>query len=109
MVEAVNDAQLPNAAGQSPIMEDLYDGDGVDFRDPLVSPAFSDAVSDAVRRQVPPTLSITATRATQLSAAAYTQSRLIDPGREWDLHVWGGLGHAFHHRHVAGKASGRCA
>ncbi|WP_349656575.1 alpha/beta hydrolase [Xanthomonas sp. 10-10] len=92
VVAAVNDALLPDAAGQLPIMEDLYYGDGVDFHDPLVSPVFS----DAVLRQFPPTLLITATRAAELSAAAYTHSRLIDLGRESDLHVWDGLGHAFH-------------
>ncbi|APO95883.1 alpha/beta hydrolase [Xanthomonas vesicatoria] len=92
VVAAVNDALLPNAAGELPIMEDLYYGDGVDFHDPLVSPVFS----DAVLRQFPPTLLITATRAAELSAAAYTHSRLIDLGRESDLHVWDGLGHAFH-------------
>lgn len=53
-------------------------------------------MSDAVRRQFPPTLLITATRAVELSAAAYTQSRLIDLGRESDLQVWDWLGHAFH-------------
>ncbi|NIJ82185.1 alpha/beta hydrolase [Xanthomonas cannabis] len=89
---AVNDALLPDAAGQLPIMEDLYYGDGVDFHDPLVSPVFS----DAVLRQFPPTLLITATRAAELSTAAYTHSRLIDLGRESDLHVWDGLGHGFH-------------
>ncbi|MBD8634557.1 alpha/beta hydrolase [Stenotrophomonas sp. CFBP 13725] len=88
---ALNDALLPHADGSLPIMEDLYYGD-VDFRDPLVSPVFS----DAVLAQFPPTLFITATRAAELSAASYTHSRLIDLGRESDLHVWDGLGHAFH-------------
>ncbi len=92
VVAAVNDALLPDAAGTLPIMEDLYYGPDVDFRDPLVSPVFS----DAVLRQFPPTLLITATRAAELSNASYTHARLVDLGRESDLHVWDGLGHAFH-------------
>ncbi|PPV07680.1 esterase [Xanthomonas bromi] len=31
-----------------------------------------------------------------MSTAAYTHARLVDLGRESDLHVWDGLGHAFH-------------
>lgn len=88
---ALNDALLPHADGTLPIAEDLYYGD-VDFRDPLVSPVFS----DAVLAQFPPTLFITATRAAELSNVAYTHSRLVDLGRTSDLHVWDGLGHAFH-------------
>ncbi len=92
VVAAVNDALLPDKAGALPIWEDLYYGDNVDFHDPLVSPVFS----DAVLQQFPPTLFLTATRAAELSNAAYTHARLVDLGRESDLHVWDGLGHAFH-------------
>ncbi|ROP80311.1 acetyl esterase/lipase [Stenotrophomonas rhizophila] len=88
---AVTDALLPHADGTLPIMEDLYYGK-VDFHDPLVSPVFS----DAVLAQFPPTLFITATRAAELSNVSFTHSRLVDLGRESDLHVWDGLGHAFH-------------
>ena len=73
------------------IMGDLYYGD-IDFRDPLVSPVFD----DDTMRAFPPTLLITATRASELSAAVYTHSRLTALGVEADLHVWDGLGHAFH-------------
>ncbi|MCC8554746.1 alpha/beta hydrolase [Xanthomonas hortorum] len=92
VVAAVNDALLPDKAGALPIMEDVYYGENVDFHDPLVSPVFS----DAVLRQFPPTLFLTATRAAELSATAYTHARLVDLGRESDLHVWDGLGHGFH-------------
>lgn len=88
---ALNDALLPHADGTLPIMEDLYYGK-VDFRDPLVSPVFS----DEVLKQFPPTLLITATRAAELSNIAYLHTRLNDLERESDLHVWDGLGHAFH-------------
>lgn len=88
---ALNNALLPHADGTLPIAEDLYYGE-VDFHDPLVSPVFS----DAVLAQFPPTLFITATRAAELSNVAYTHSRLVDLGRTSDLHVWDGLGHAFH-------------
>jgi monoterpene epsilon-lactone hydrolase len=91
VVAAINDAPLPDANGVLPIMEDLYYG-AVDFRDPLVSPVFS----DAVLKQFPPVLFITGTRAAELSNASYTHSRLVDLGREADLHVWDGMGHAFH-------------
>ena len=88
---ALNDALLPHADGSLPIMEDLYYGD-VDFRDPLVSPVFS----DEVLKQFPPTLLITATRAAELSNISYLHTRLHALERESDLHVWDGLGHAFH-------------
>lgn len=92
VVAAVNDAPLPDAQGVLPIMEDLYYGPAVDFHDPLVSPVFS----DAVLAQFPPLLFITGTRAAELSNVAYTHSRLVDLGRDADLHVWDGMGHAFH-------------
>lgn len=92
VVAAVNDAPLPDARGVLPIMEDLYYGPGVDFHDPLVSPVFS----DALLAQFPPLLFVTGTRAAELSNVAYTHSRLVDLGREADLHVWDGMGHAFH-------------
>lgn len=92
VVAAVNDAPLPDAQGALPIMEDLYYGEGEDFHDALVSPVFS----DAVLAQFPPLLFITGTRAAELSNVAYTHTRLVDLGREADLHVWDGMGHAFH-------------
>jgi len=92
VVAAVNDAPLPDAQDALPIMEDLYYGPDVDFHDPLVSPVFS----DAVLAQFPPLLFITGTRASELSNASYTHSRLVDLDREADLHVWDGMGHAFH-------------
>ena len=91
VMAAINDALLPHADGSLPIMEDLYYGD-VDFRDPLVSPVFS----EALLATFPPTLFITATRAAELSNVSYMHGRLVDLGRESDLHVWDGLGHAFH-------------
>lgn len=91
VVAAINRALLPDAAGTLPIMEDFYYGD-VDFADPLVSPIHS----DATLRRFPPTLFVTATRAAELSAAAHTHSRLTALGVDADLHVWDGLGHAFH-------------
>ncbi|MCL1551872.1 hypothetical protein M3O38_12390 [Xanthomonas nasturtii] len=35
---------MPDKSGALAIMEDLYYGQNVDFRDPLVSPVFSDAL-----------------------------------------------------------------
>lgn len=91
VMAAINDALLPHADGTLPIMEDLYYGD-VDFRDPLVSPVFS----EPLLAQFPPTLFITGTRAAELSNVSYMHSRLVDLERVSDLHVWEGLGHAFH-------------
>jgi acetyl esterase/lipase len=87
---AINDTAMPDAKGRQEIMEDLYYA-GADYRDPLVSPVFS----DAVLAQFPPTLLITGTRAAELSSVVYTHSRLVDLGREADLHVWDGVGHGF--------------
>ncbi len=39
---------------------------------------------------------VTVTRAAELSNVSYMHSRLVDLERVSDLHVWEGLGHAFH-------------
>jgi acetyl esterase/lipase len=87
---AVNKAPLPGPDGILPIAEDLYYS-AVYFRDPLVSPVFS----DAVLKRFPPTLFITGTRAAELSAAVFTHSRLTAMDVEADLHIWDGMGHGF--------------
>lgn len=88
---AINGLAPPPSQARTEIMEDLYYGD-VDFRDPLVSPAFS----DDVLRHFPPTLFVTATRAPELSSAVYMHGRLTRLGRRPQLNVWDGLGHAFY-------------
>jgi len=65
--------------------------EGANPRNPLVYPAFS----DKVLQNFPPSLLITATRDHALSSVVYTHSRLSALGRESDLHVFEGLGHAF--------------
>jgi epsilon-lactone hydrolase len=92
VVAAVNSVPLPNNDGSQEIMEDLYYGPSVNFRDPLVSPVFS----NEVLARFPPTLIVTATRAAELSGAVFTHSRLTAMGIDSDLHVWDGLGHAFY-------------
>ncbi len=64
---------------------------GTDPKDPLVSPA----ASDAVLGQFPPTLIITGTRGFELSSAVYTHTQLVRLGVDADLHVWEGLFHGF--------------
>jgi len=64
---------------------------GTDPRDPLVSPGFSDAVI----KQFPPTLIITASRGFEFSAAVHAHSQLVRLGVDADLHVWEGLFHGF--------------
>ncbi|WP_257463550.1 alpha/beta hydrolase [Archangium lipolyticum] len=91
VVAAVNNAPMPKPDGSLPIMEELYYGQA-DLADPLISPLFS----KGVLAKFPPTLFITGTRAAELSAAAHTHSRLTALGVEARLHVWDGMGHAFH-------------
>lgn len=64
---------------------------GTDPKDPLVSPG----ISDAVMRQFPPTLIITATRGFEFSSAVHTHAQLVRLGVDADLHVWEGLFHGF--------------
>jgi monoterpene epsilon-lactone hydrolase len=65
--------------------------EGANPNDPLVYPAFS----DKALQDFPASLLITATRDHALSSVVYTHSRLSALGRESDLHVFEGLGHAF--------------
>jgi len=67
---------------------------GSDPKDPMVSPGSS----DAVLRQFPPTLLITATRGFELSSAVKTHTRLVALGVDADLHVWEGLFHGFFYK-----------
>ena len=71
--------------GPEPYME------GTSANDPLVAPV----VSLDVLSKFPPTLLISGTRDTWLSAVIYTHSRLIKAGVEADLHVWDGMWHGF--------------
>ena len=64
---------------------------GASPTNPLVYPVFS----DKVLQDFPPSLLITATRDHALSSVVFTHSRLSALGRESDLHVFEGLGHAF--------------
>lgn len=62
---------------------------GVNWNDPLVSPAHY----SSVLRKFPPTLLISGTRDIGLSPVLYTHSHLVDLGVDAELHVWEG---AFH-------------
>lgn len=63
-----------------------------DPNDPLVAPT----MSNEVLSKFPPTQLITGTRSFDLSATAYTHSRLIALGVDADLHVWEGMFHGFY-------------
>ncbi|MBL8550592.1 MAG: alpha/beta hydrolase fold domain-containing protein [Hyphomonadaceae bacterium] len=78
-------ADAPSPGARMPYFQ------GADLNDPLVSPL----VSDAVLRQFPPTLVITATRGFELSSAVYTHTQLVRLGVDADLHVWEGMFHGF--------------
>jgi acetyl esterase/lipase len=59
--------------------------------DPMISPA----MYPAILAKFPPTLVITGTRATDMSPAVVTHSRLIDAGVPGDLIVGEGMGHCY--------------
>ena len=65
--------------------------DGVDLKDPLVSPAFH----PDILAKFPPTLILSGSRDGALSAALYTHSELVAAGVDADLHVWEGMWHGF--------------
>jgi epsilon-lactone hydrolase len=64
---------------------------GVDPKDPLVSPAYH----PEVLARFPPTLIITSTRAVEFSSAVYSHTQLVKAGVDADLHVWEGMWHGF--------------
>lgn len=64
---------------------------GADLESPLVSPM----LSPETLASFPPTLFITASRAFEMSEAAYSHRKLIEAGGESQLLIWDGLGHAF--------------
>lgn len=66
---------------------------------PLTDPLLSPIQSDAVLKRFPPTLIITATRASELSSAVNTHRLLVRSGVDAELHVWDGLDHAFFLEH----------
>jgi monoterpene epsilon-lactone hydrolase len=65
--------------------------EGADPKDPMVAPAYH----PDVLAKFPPTLLITATRAPDLSPAAFTHSQLVKAGVPGDLIVADGLGHCY--------------
>lgn len=79
-IEALPDRQSPR-----PYYE------GIDRTDPLVSP-----VRDpALLASFPPTLYITASRAFEMSKAAYSHRKQVEAGGNSQLLIWDGLTHAF--------------
>lgn len=65
--------------------------DGVDLRDPLVSPARS----LEVLARFPPTLIVTGTRSEEMSSAAFTHAQLIKAGAIAELHLFDGMYHGY--------------
>lgn len=65
--------------------------DGASSSDPMVSPA----VDQAVLRRFPPALIITGTRASDMSPAVVTHSRLLQAGVKSQLIVGEGMGHCY--------------
>jgi acetyl esterase/lipase len=72
--------------------EDPYFKD-VQPEDPTAFPVQSTRILGAF----PPSLLVSATRDCALSSVVHTHSRLIELGVPSDLHVWEGVGHAFHY------------
>lgn len=80
----------PPAQPNPPLLPMQY-LDGVDLRDPLVSPVFS----RAVLQRFPPTLLISGSRDLGLSSILHTHAELTAAGADASLHVWEGMGHNF--------------
>ncbi len=81
-------AASASSAAPPPVRRPGY-FDGVDWKDPLLSPA----LSPAVLARFPPTLMITGTRDFAMSNALATNARLLQAGVETQLLVLEGLGH----------------
>ncbi len=80
---------LPGEAIQPQPFRSYFDG--VDLKDPMVSPL----TSPGILAKFPPTLLVTGTRAMDLSGAVYTHTQLVKAGVEGDLIVGEGLGHCY--------------
>jgi acetyl esterase/lipase len=80
---------VPGLVGATPNSRGLAYLKGVDARDPLVSPIFSDL------RGLPPTLNITGTRDMLLSATANFHRALLKAGVKSELIVYDAMPHAF--------------
>ncbi len=63
----------------------------VDPRNPLLAPGWS----PEILRQFPPTLLVTGTRDTAMSATVWTHTQLVEQDVDAELHVWEGLDHDF--------------
>jgi acetyl esterase/lipase len=80
----------PASSAHDSVTDVSYFSD-VDMKDPAVSPVFS----PEILARFPPTLVITGTRDTAMSAAIHTHAELVKQGVDADLHVWDGVGHGF--------------
>jgi acetyl esterase/lipase len=80
---------VPGLVGATPNPGGLAYLKGVDVKDPLVSPIFSDL------RGLPPTLNITGTRDMLLSATANFHRALLKAGVKSELIVYDAMPHAF--------------
>lgn len=76
----------PHVVGYTPYLR------GANLRSPLVMPVHS----RRTLARFPPTLLVAGTRASELSAVVHTHAELVAAGVDARLHVWEGLGHAFH-------------
>lgn len=81
----------PNASGEMPPFPYRSYFDGVDLKDPLVTPM----LHLDVLAKFPPTLVITGTRATDMSPAVFTHSQLLKAGVKSNLVVGEGMGHCY--------------
>jgi acetyl esterase/lipase len=81
----------PVGSGPIPITQRLPYFKGANENDPLVLPANS---LDMLKR-FPPTLLITGTRDSAMSAVLQSHRLLTNAGVEADLHVWDGMWHSF--------------
>lgn len=81
----------PDDSGEIPMFSYRSYFDGVDLRDPLVSPL----LSVETLKHFPPTLIITGNRAMDMSPAIVTHSQLLKAGVKSTLVVGEGMGHCY--------------
>jgi epsilon-lactone hydrolase len=84
------EAESSHPEGESAKKIFLYfDVPGLNFKDPLVSPAYA----PSVLRHFPPSLLRSGTRDYMLSTTVYTHAQLVKSGIDAELHVWEGQVH----------------
>lgn len=89
LASAIFDARSPGRPDDPPATHTYFDG--ANIADPAVTPGND----PTTLRCFPPTLLISATRDTAMSAVVHTHTEMLKVGVPAELAVWEGLGHGF--------------